>query len=456
MKDLTKGSVLKNILLFAAPLAIGNIFQLLYSFADSLIVGNLLGVNELAGVGAVGSLNFFVVGFAGGMSSGFAILVARHFGAKDEKAMKQAIGHSVVLSIVSAVIMTVLTLCLLRTVLTWMHTPADIIEHSYAYIRVIFGGLTVTMLYNTFASVLRAVGDSRTPLYFLMIASVVNIGLDLLLIGAFHTGVEGAAIATIASQILSVVLCLLYVLWKYRFLLPGRTDYQLKPALVKELMGNGLSLGFISSFISIGSVLVQSALNSLGTLYVAANTAAGRVCQIFMQPLLTLGTAMTTFGSQNLGAGKLNRVKQGLKATCLIAIGWSVVGLIFTLAAGEPIIGILVKAADSSAETVKEVGAYFLRMQLVFFPFLGLLFVYRNTLQGIGNQTVPLLSGVLELIVKVVTAFWLTSLWGYDGIVFSEPIAWVLCMMLLLIGFYRDPKVKALSDKTLNSGGVNE
>lgn len=456
MKDLTKGSVLKNILLFAAPLAIGNIFQLLYGFADSLIVGNLLGVNELAGVGAVGSLNFFVVGFAGGMSSGFAILVARHFGAKDEGAMKQAIGHSIILSVISALIMTVLSLSLLRLVLTWMNTPADIVEHSYSYIRIIFGGLLITMLYNTLASVLRAVGDSRTPLYFLIIASIVNIGLDLLFIGVFHTGVEGAAIATILSQALSVILCLLYIWWKCKFIIPGKGDYHLRGGVVKELVTTGLSLGFISSFISVGSILVQSALNRLGTLYVAANTAAGRVCQIFMQPLMTLGTAMTTFGSQNLGAGKLKRVKQGLRVTCLISIAWSIIGFVFTLLASEPVIGILVKAADSNAETVKELGAYFLRMQLLFFPFLGFLFIYRNTLQGIGNQKSPLLSGVLELLVKIVTAFWLTSYWGYDGIVFSEPIAWVLCMILLLLGFYRDPRVKALSDKSLSSSGVNE
>lgn len=447
MKDLTQGSILKTILGFTVPLIAGNIFQLLYSFTDSLIVGNMLGVNELAGVGATGSLNFLIVGFATGMTSGFSILIARHFGAKDEEQMKKSIAHSLVLGTIAAVLLSLISCLLLRPILTWMHTPADVFEHSYSYIRLIFGGMVITMLYNTASSVLRSVGDSRTPLYFLIIASIVNIALDILLMGVFHTGVAGAAIATLISQAISVILCLIFILRKYRFIIPSRQHYRPDSALIKELLAQGFSLGFQSSFIAVGSILVQSALNSLGTIYVAANTAAHKISQIFMQPLITFGTAMTTFASQNLGAGKLDRVKKGLRTTSAISIVWSVFSFLCSMIAGPALIGLLVNSSFDGAAMVAEQGSLFLRLNLLFFPFLGLLFIYRNTLQGIGNKTTPLASGVLELIVKIVTALWLAPAFGYMGIIFCEPIAWVLCMILLLAAFYRDPRVKALRVK---------
>lgn len=444
MKDLTKGSVLKTILSFTIPLIAGNVFQLLYSFTDSLIVGNILGVNELAGVGATGSLSFLIVGFANGMASGFSIMIARYFGAKNEDAMKKTIAHSLILGTLVAVLLSVLSCLLLRHILTWMNTPEDVFRHSYDYISLILGGMTITMLYNTASSVLRSVGDSRTPLYFLIIASLINIVLDILLMGFFHTGVAGAAIATLISQAISVILCLIFILRKYRFIIPSRQHYRLEPALTKELLTHGLSLGFQNSFIAVGSLLVQSALNSLGTVYVAANTAAHKISQIFMQPLATFGTTMTTFASQNLGAEKLDRVKKGLRTTALIVVVWSVFSFICSLLAGPSMIGLLVNIHSEGAALVRENGALYLRLNLLFFPFLGLLFIYRNTLQGIGNKTTPLISGILELLVKIVTAFWLAPAFGYIGIVLCEPIAWVLCMLLLLIAFYRDPRVKAL------------
>lgn len=445
MKDLTKGSVLKSLLSFAIPLIAGNLFQLLYNFTDSLIVGNILGVNELAGVGATGSLNFLIVGFANGMTTGFSILVARHFGAKDEHSMRKAIAHSLALSIMIGAFLSVVSVLLLRHILTWMNTPADIFEHSYDYISVIFGGILITMLYNILAGCLRSVGDSKTPLYVLIAASLLNIVLDIVFMAFLHTGVAGAAIATMISQAVSVLLCLLFIIKKYRFLIPKRQHYRFDKAMTKELVAQGLSMGFQGSFIAVGSIMVQSALNALGTVYVAANTTAAKITQLFMQPLGTLGSTMTTFASQNLGAQKIDRVKAGLRCANIITTVWSIIAFLISLPLAPSMLGLLINEASENAALVIREGSFFLRMQLLFFVFLGPIFVYRNTLQGIGNKTIPLFSSLLELGIKILVALWLAPAFGYVGIVFCEPIAWVLCMLLLLFFFYHDPRVKALS-----------
>ena len=269
--------------------------------------------------------------------------------------------------------------------------------------------------------------------------------LDILFMGVLHFGVSGAAIATLIAQVVSVILCLFFIVFKYRFLIPKRSHYHPDPKLIRELLGNGLSLGFQGSFIAIGSILVQSALNSLGTVYVAANTAANKISQLFMQPLATLGTTMTTYASQNLGAGKVDRIKAGLRCANTISTIWSILSFICSLLAGPALIGLLVNSSSVSASLVIQEGTLYLRAHLLFFLFLGPLFIYRNTLQGIGNKTTPLASGILELGIKFLTAFWLAPAFGYVGIVFCEPIAWVLCMLLLLINFYRDSRVKALA-----------
>lgn len=359
--------------------------------------------------------------------------------------MKRAIAHSLILTLITGVLLSLLSECLLRPILTWMNTPADIYDHAYRYIRIIFGGMLVTMLYNMLAGFLRSVGDSRTPFYVLIVASLLNIALDLLFMGPLHFGVSGAAIATLISQGVSVMLCLIFILWKYRILLPQRVHCRLNAFLVRELLGNGFSLGIQGSFIAVGSILVQTALNALGTVYVAANTAANKVSQLFMQPLATLGSTMSTFSSQNLGAGQLNRVKAGLRCANLISTVWSLLSFLCSLLFGPALINLLVSASSDMAAMVVQEGTVYLRIHLLFFLFLGPLFIYRNTLQGIGNKLTPLFSGILELIVKFITAFWLAPAFGYIGIVSCEPIAWVLCMLLLLISFYRDSRVKALS-----------
>ncbi len=447
MKDLTKGNVFKTLISFSLPIIGGNLFQLLYNFSDSLIVGNILGVNELAGVGATGSLNFFVVGFATGMCTGFSIIVARFFGAKEEDSLRKAIAHSLVLAVLVGLLLSVGSVLMLNKILTWMNTPKDIYQHSYNYISIIFGGILITMMYNVLAGHLRSVGDSRTPLYVLIISSIVNIALDIVCMGVLPWGVAGAAIATLISQALSVVLCLIVIFRKYKKLIPSRQHYTFERKLTQELMTQGLSLGFQGSFIAVGNIMVQSALNTLGTTYVAANTAAHKISQLFMQPLGTLGTAMATFASQNLGAGKIDRVKTGLRCANIMSTGWSAISMVCSFVIGPLLINLLVSESSVGAALVVQEGSTYLRAHLSFFFFLGPLFIYRNTLQGIGNKTQPLVSSILELAIKIVTALWIAPALGYIGIVFCEPVSWLLCMIPLLIFFYTDPRVKALKAK---------
>lgn len=447
MKDLTKGNVLKTLIAFSLPIIGGNLFQLLYNFTDSLIVGNILGVNELAGVGATGSLNFLIVGFANGACTGFSIIVARCFGAQNEDSLRKAIAHSLVLAALLGLVLSVTSVLLLKNILTWMNTSADIFEHSYNYISIIFGGMLITMMYNILAGHLRSIGDSRTPLYVLIVTSIVNIVLDIICMTVLPWGVAGAAIATLISQALSVLLCLIVIVRKYKRLIPRRQDFVFDKKLTRDLVAQGLSLGVQGSFIAVGSILVQSALNALGTVYVAANTAAGKISQLFMQPLATFGTAMATFASQNLGAGKIERVKAGLRCANVMATVWSVLSFAISMLVGSFLIGLLINTSSEAAALVIEEGSTYLRVHLLFFVFLGPLFIYRNTLQGIGNKTQPLVSSVLELVIKIGTALWVAPALGYIGIVFCEPVAWVLCMALLVAFFYHDPRVKALNQK---------
>lgn len=444
MKDLTKGNVFKTLISFSLPIIGGNLFQLLYNFSDSLIVGNILGVNELAGVGATGSLNFFVVGFASGVCTGFSIVVARLFGAKDEGALKKSIAHSLALAVLIGLVLSVGSVLMLDTILGWMNTPEDIYRHSYNYIGIIFGGIVITMMYNVLAGHLRSVGDSKSPLYVLIVSSIINIVLDIICMGVLPWSVAGAAIATLFSQLLSVVLCLIIIFRKYKKLIPAKKDYAFDKKLTKELLGQGISMGIMGSFIAVGNIMVQSALNTLGTVYVAANTAAHKISQLFMQPLGTLGTAMATFSGQNLGAGKIDRVKTGLRCANIMSTAWSAFSMICSFVIGPLLIGLLVKDSSGNAALVVTEGSTYLRAHLSFFFFLGPLFIYRNTLQGIGNKTQPLFSSFLELGIKIVTSLWIAPALGYIGIVFCEPVSWVFCMILLVIFFYTDKRVKAL------------
>ena len=323
MKDLTKGKILPLLLGFAVPIAVGNIFQLFYSLADTRIVGSFLGEEALAAVGATSSLNNMIIGFLLGMTNGFAIIVARYFGAKDYDNLKRAVAATFILGIGMAFIFTIVSVSLLRFILVGLQTPKNLLDLSVEYFRIILFGMTGAMLYNVCAGLFRAIGDSLTPLLFLIASTFVNIGLDLLFVCVFHLGVAGAAWATILSQYGSFACCFIYMRKRYDILLFGKKDCHLKRDMVKEMLSIGFSMGFMNSLINIGSVALQGAINSLqDTNYIVAHTAARKITEVFMLPFSVFGTTMATFCGQNLGAGKNDRIKKGLWQVIWITWAW--------------------------------------------------------------------------------------------------------------------------------------
>lgn len=448
MKDLTQGKILKTILFFSIPILIGNLFQQLYNIVDTVIVGNILGVSQLAAVGATGSLSFLIVGFVNGMTNGFSLLVSRDFGANNFVQMKRYIAGAVLLGTGIGIVMTVLSLLFLHPMLRLIRIPSDILSSSYNYIFVIFAGILITMFYNLAASILRAVGDSKTPLYFLMIASVLNILLDVLFLKYWGFGVEGAAYATLISQAVSVILCFLFIFRKYSQMIPSWSDFLLSIKEIKNLLAVGFSMAFQSCFVAIGSVAMTAGANGLGTIVVASFTAANRINQMTMLPLITIGTACATFASQNLGAGKILRVKVGIRKALILSFAWTIFSILVIYLFDHALISLLVSKQDTAAPEVIRLASRYLRFNLPFYFPLAVLFVYRSALQGIGQNFAPVFSGCIELVCKTAIGLGLSGLLGFDAVIIAEPITWVLCAILLYITFYTSRKMRALSDQS--------
>lgn len=439
MQDLTEGSVAKKIILFTIPLVLGSLFQLLYNFTDSVIVGQLLGVKELAGMGATGSLYFLLFGFANGLANGFSVVVARCFGSKDMKSLHCAIARSAVLSAVICIVLSAVSVGLLSHILNWIHVSDDLYPYADAYIRVILSCLAITIFYNLSAGILRSVGDSKTPLYFAIFCSLLNIVLDLFFIQVLKTGVAGAAWATVISQGLSLVLCVRLIFRKFRQIVPERQDFRRDKKMDTDLITSGLSLALQHSVIAVGSLMVQSAVNVMGTVAVAAVTASTRLRPLFMQPLGTLSTTMASFCGQNKGAGKTDRIKKGIRVTLIMCAIWSAISFGLSMLFGEQMVSVLVKASDANASEIIQMGAQMLQGQLLFFVFVGALFIFRSSLLAIGNKVMPTFSGVLEFAVKMVMALWVIPKEGFTAVIFTEPVSWVLCSVMMAIIFFRDP-----------------
>ncbi len=447
MRDLTRGNILKTVLFFAIPILVGNLFQQLYNLVDTVIVGNILGVSQLAAVGATGSLSFLIVGFVNGMTNGFSLLVARSFGANDLVRMKRHIAGAVLLGTITGVVMTFFSLVFLWPLLRLIRIPEDIIQSSYAYISVIFAGILITMLYNLAASILRAVGDSKTPLYFLVLASLLNVVLDVVFLRYLGFGVEGAAYATLISQAVSVVLCFLFIWKKYTGIIPSCSDFRLYLKEVRELLATGFSMAFQSCFVAIGSVAMTAGANGLGTVVVASFTAANRINQMAMLPLITLGTACATFASQNLGAGEALRVKAGIRKTLMLSFIWAAFCVLIIYLLDHTLISLLVSQNDAAAPEVIHLASRYLRFNLPFYFPLAVLFVYRNALQGIGQNLAPVLSGCIELVCKGAIGLGLSGILGFDAIILAEPVTWVLCAVLLCITFYTNKRMRSLTQQ---------
>ena len=440
MKDLTKGKILPLLLGFAVPIAVGNIFQLFYSLADTRIVGSFLGEEALAAVGATSSLNNMIIGFLLGMTNGFAIIVARYFGAKDHDNLKRAVAATFILGIGMAFIFTIVSVSLLRFILVGLQTPKNLLDLSVEYFRIILFGMTGAMLYNVCAVLFRAIGDSLTPLLFLIASTFVNIGLDLLFVCVFHLGVAGAAWATILSQYGSFACCFIYMRKRYDILLFGKKDCHLKHDMVKEMLSIGFSMGFMNSLINIGSVALQGAINSLqDTNYIVAHTAARKITEVFMLPFSVFGTTMATFCGQNLGAGKNDRIKKGLWRVIWITWAWCA-GMIILAYTVAPVLVHLI--TDTTQVKVIATASLYLRMNTILYFIPAVICILRNAMQGIGDSITPVISSSLELLCKVLVAVFLTPYLGYWAIIWSEPISWVIMVIPLLIRIANNPVLK--------------
>ena len=432
-KDLTVGSPMKLILGFAFPMFLGLLFQQFYSLVDTAIVGKFLGVDALASVGSTGSLNFIVIGFCMGLCSGFSVPISQSFGAKDFPLLRKMVTNSVWLCTFFSVVITTLMLLFCRPVLTWMNTPENIFEYAYIYIFIIFAGIPCTILYNMTAAILRALGDSKSPIIFLAISSAINIGLDLLLIIVFRMGVDGAALATVVSQGVSGVISIIYIKKKFDILAMEKGDWKLERHLAGKLTGVGIPMGLQYSITGIGSVILQTAVNGLGSIYVASMTAGSKINIFLACPFDALGQTMAPYAGQNIGARKLDRVGKGLRAACIIGFIVSGLMVIVVKLFGDQLTMLFL---DEKDPVIMQNSTQFLIIVSAFYCLLTLVNTVRFTIQGMGFSSLAIIAGVMEMIARGIAGMLLVPAFGYLGACYSSPLAWLLADAFLIPAFF--------------------
>ena len=429
---MTSGKPVKLILLFALPLIVGNIFQQFYSMADTVIVGRTIGVNALAAVGCTGSVSFFILGFVMGFTSGLSILIAQRFGAEDEEGIRCSFAAGIILSIALTIVMTLFAVALVRPAMELLQTPEEILDDAVSYIRIIFWGIGASVLFNLGSNTMRALGDSRTPLYFLIFSSALNIALDIFLIVAVKLGTAGAAYATVISQGVAAALCFVVMFKKYDILRTSRDDYYWDLRGIGRMLSIGIPMALNYSITAIGTMILQSAINVFGSGVVAAFTAASKVSNIATQTMPTMGTAMATYCGQNLGAGKYERIYHGMKNAFFLSFIAAGLAAVICCLAGPYMIGWFIK--NPSAETVASAMRY-LYIASIFMLRLAWIFIYRNALQGLNRGIVPMLSGVLELVSRYVVILFAAKPYGYTGVCFADPFAWLTTGILLIVTY---------------------
>ena len=429
VRDMTHGSPLKLIVGFWFPVLLGNLFQQVYNLVDSVIVGRFVGVDAFAGVSATGSLNFLIIGFLLGMCSGCAIPVAQSFGEGDPHAMRKYFANAIYLCGGIAVAMSVATVLLTPAILRWTGTPEDIFDEAYHYIVYIFGGMAAIMLYNLSSGVLRAVGNTRTPLVFLVLSCAVNVGLDLLFVAVFKMGVTGASLATVAAQLLSGVLCTWVIFKKYDVLRIRGEEWKVDAACLKRLSGMGLPMGAQFSITAVGSLIMQTAVNGLGSAAVAAIGAGSKIYTLFCCPFDAIGATIATWCGQNLGARRIDRVRQGVRLCMGIMSVYAVIALALVKLWGAPLIGLFI--TGSQAEIVAKALQYLDMVVLFFIPLLTI-FVLRNALQGLGFSRIAMFAGLFELVGRAFVAFMLVRPYGFSGAILANPAAWIMADVLLI------------------------
>ncbi len=429
-KTLTEGTPWKQILLFSIPIFWGNVFQLLYSLVDTKIVGSTLGTEALAAVGSVSTLHTLMTGFLNGLTLGFSLITAMCFGAKNRKRLKKTFAAAISLGVLTTLALVLMLMIFLHPVLNLLHVPQAQFEMAYAYISVLIVGLFATLFYNLCANTLRAIGDALTPLIFLIVATVSNIGLDYLFILGFQMGVQGAAYATVLAQLLSVVLCLIRIFRKFPILHIQKEDFRFDRELMAEMYKSGLSMGLMSCLVGIGTILLQSAINTLGTTVIVAHTAARKVFELVSLPNSVLGSAMATYCGQNYGARRFDRIRQGIRASLIIAAVWAVV--VFLIC--HTIEGKLIQfVASTTNPDVIYWGSTYLKVDMSFIVICGVIVILRNSMQGFGDRVIPVFSSCIELAGKIIFAFVFAPMFAYWGIIWAEPLVWIAMVIPLIV-----------------------
>ena len=431
--DMTAGKPMKILLDFTIPVFIGNVFQQFYNMVDAIIVGKFVGTKALAAVGSTGTIMFLILGFLTGLTAGFTVLTAQKFGAGKMDEMRQTVGNAALLSIVVSVIMTAVSMAGMHSLLKFMNTPADIFKDAYAYIMIICGGIFAQVLYNILASILRALGNSKTPLYFLILAALLNIVLDLVFIVVFHMGAAGAAWATVVSQGVSGLLCLLYIIKAVPELHLSRDDWKYRPYLAKNQISVGIPMGLQYSITAIGAMMVQSALNILGAYAVAAFTAGQKVDNIFSQAYVALGTAMATYNAQNVGAGNVQRVREGFRSANIIGVTYAIITGTILIFWGKYFAYLFI--SDNIDSVLPMVDTYVKCVGFFTIP-LHFVNVLRNGIQGMGYGLLPMMSGVAELVGRGVTAVVAAHKKSYVGACLASPAAWIVATILLITMYF--------------------
>ncbi len=431
--DMTIGSPLRGIVTFAVPLILGYILQQMYLVIDAAIVGRWIGVGALAAVGASSSITFLILGFCNGSCAGFAIPVAQAFGAKDFPKMRSYVSNSIRITAVFAAVITFLSCIFCEKILHLVNTPAEIFHDAYVFLMLQFAAIPLTLAFNLLSGQMRALGNSRQPFYFLIIASVVNIILDAILILGMGLGVEGAGIATWLSQALSVALCIMYISRKMQILIPQGEERRFDNKRTGILLNNGVPMGLQFSITAIGIIMLQSANNALGTVYVAAFTASMRIKYLFTCVFENIGVAMATYCGQNLGARQIKRVWLGVKDAACISLAYFALTFLIIYPFADWMMMLFV---DSGEEEVVTYAAQFMRVANFFYPCLGLLTVLRYSIQGLGYSNVSMLSGVMEMIARCGVSLWLVPALAWTGVCYGDPVAWIMADIFLVPTFW--------------------
>lgn len=435
VRDMTKGAPAKLILFFAVPLMLGNIFQQLYTMVDTIVVGQVAGVQALAALGAVEWIMWMVLGVSTGITQGFSILISQHYGAKKWDSLRKTVAHSYFLTAVTAILLLGVSQLAARWILGLLNTPDNIIGMSLIYLRIVFCGIPIVAAYNIFASVLRALGNSKTPLIAMIIASLINVVLDLVFVAGLHMGVAGAAFATVTAQAFSALYCF-SVVRKIEIVRTRRSDFVKMPGLNRKLFSLGAPILFQDVIISVGGLVVQFVINGYGFLFVAGFTATNKLYGVLEMAAISYGYAVVSYVGQNLGAGEITRIRKGVHASAFLAFLTSAVISIFIFLFGKTLLSMFISGNPEQTSQVLSIAWHYLSIMASVLCILYFLYVYRSALQGLGNTMIPMMSGVVEFFVRVGVALLLPKLVGQNGIFYAEIAAWTGATILLVISYY--------------------